>query len=362
MNRLLVCVLLSLLIFGCRSADTSRSLERSPGGSVNVFAPEADASSYPGLDAGAAPGVDASAPAARVAFTAPLAGASFLQNRLVGGEWAAEVMFSVESAGVTRVELFADGSLSLGEPIGGSLSHIFFTAGEHRISAVGFDRAGAEAARDELPITIVAPADTGCHAAHDALGIDYTATSATRGIADPVRVQPVINGVSFRYVSNSEPTAMLMDCELAIRLHQLTELIRPYGIDEVIHIGIYNYRCIGGGDPDSGTCTPSQHAYARAIDIHAFGVQGSDDTYNTEDDWVITARGDACPISSSSEKDRILKEIACGMWSDGIFQIILTPNYNAGHRNHFHVDLTDGAMYIGVTAAGVDPAVAGLGH
>jgi len=26
------------------------------------------------------------------------------------------------------------------------------------------------------------------------------------------------------------------------------------------------------------------------------------------------------------------------MWNQGAFQTILTPNYNAAHRNHFHVD------------------------
>jgi len=168
--------------------------------------------------------------------------------------------------------------------------------------------------------------------------------------------------VAFRYISRTDPTAMLMDCSLAISLHRLTQALLPFGIDEVIHIGIYNYRCIGGGDPDSGTCTPSQHAYAQAIDLHAFGIAGSDDTYSTEDDWVITTRADPCPIPASDEKDRILKELACTMWSERIFNIVLTPNYDAGHRNHFHVDLTAGSMYLGQGAAGVDPAVGGLGH
>jgi hypothetical protein len=30
-----------------------------------------------------------------------------------------------------------------------------------------------------------------------------------------------------------------------------------------------------------------------------------------------------------------------------IFNIVLTPNFNAAHDNHFHVDLTGGAHYIG---------------
>jgi hypothetical protein len=30
-----------------------------------------------------------------------------------------------------------------------------------------------------------------------------------------------------------------------------------------------------------------------------------------------------------------------------IFNIILTPNYNAAHRDHFHVDLTPNAHFLG---------------
>ena len=171
-------------------------------------------------------------------------------------------------------------------------------------------------------------------------------------------MQPLINNVSYRYVSNAEPTAMTMDCELAPRLYRLSEIVQAYGIDEVIHIGIYNYRCIGGGTPGVDDCTPSQHAYARAIDIWGFGVAGEDE-YVLERDWVITP-GDTCPGSPADEKDRVLHEIGCTMWSDRIFQTILTPNYNDAHRNHFHVDMTDGRMSIRSSVGGVDPALPGL--
>ena len=81
----------------------------------------------------------------------------------------------------------------------------------------------------------------------------------------------------------------------------------------------------------------------------------------TETDFVITRRADDCPMMSSSEPDRVLKEIACALWSEGIFQIVLTPNYNDAHRNHYHVDLTEGSMYLGVGVEGVDPVIDGLG-
>jgi len=204
------------------------------------------------------------------------------------------------------------------------------------------------------------PAD--CHALLDYLGLDWSVAGASRGIADPVRVGPMIDGVRFRYTSSATATAMLMDCSLAPRLVELVALLAPYDIDEVEHLGIYNYRCIGGGDPDSGTCTPSMHAYAKAIDLHAFHQRGTAIEYSTETDWVISSSPDTCPGMPVNAEDRMLHEIACGMWTERIFQIVLTPDYNAAHRNHFHVDLTTGSMFIGSSVAGVDPGFPGLGH
>lgn len=204
------------------------------------------------------------------------------------------------------------------------------------------------------------PAPTDCHALLDYLGIDWSVAGSSIGIADPVRAGPVFGGVTFRYTSSTTATPMLMDCSLAPRLYQVATLLAAYDIGEVEHLGIYNYRCIGGGDPATG-CTPSMHAYAKAIDLHAFHQRGTGVIYDVTTDWVISSTSPTCPGAPVNDEDRVLHEIACALWSDRIFNIVLTPNYNAAHRDHFHVDLTAGSMFIGSSIAGVDPAFPGLG-
>lgn len=355
--------LVSLLaaVAGCASPDLGRASE--PGGRVRALRPTGAPDAGPGEVDGGGGATDAPAAMPSVAWEAPADGASFVRSVIEGSEWVAPVTLRVRATGVDHVDFVADGTFALGTALAApwEVRHGFTGDGTRVLSAIGRAADGTELARDEIAITVAPPPDTGCHAMLDALGLDWAVAGATRGIADPVRVQPIIHGVAFRYVSNATPTAMLMDCELAPRLAALADLVTAYGIDEVIHIGIYNYRCIGGGDPDVDGCTPSMHAYARAIDLHAFGLAGSDVEYSTEDDFVITTRADPCPIASFSEPDRVLKAIACALWSERIFQIVLTPNYNAAHRNHYHVDLTAGSMYIGAGVEGVDPAVGGLG-
>ncbi|WP_053234703.1 extensin family protein [Sandaracinus amylolyticus] len=334
------------------------------GGEVSGDAPARDGGVADApITVDASPAIDAAPVAPVVAFESPADGARFVRDTIEDESWLARVELVVRAEGVDHVDVIADDTIELATLRPPMLSAFasFAADGARVLTAIGRDAGGAELVRDEITIEVAAPADESCHAMLDALGLEWEPIASLRGVADPVRVQPTIAGVRYRSASQSMPTAMSMDCELAPRLVRLSELISTYGIDEVIHLGIYNYRCIGGGDPDSGTCTPSQHAYARAIDLHAFGLEGSDATYSTEDDFVITRRADTCPMMSSSEPDRVLKEIACALWSERVFQIVLTPNYNDAHRNHYHVDLTEGSMYLGSGVEGVDPIVGGLG-
>jgi len=297
-----------------------------------------------------------------VAFLAPTEGQSFARDGVDGHEWAADVMVTLAVSGVASVSLERASGQPFETLTAAPWETVLHLTGEgmRGLVARGLDAAGDEVARAEVSILVLPPSDASCHAMLDALGLEWEVASPAMGIADPVRVQPLIRGVAYRYASSDSPTAMLMDCTLAPRLVELSELLATYEIDEVVHLGIYNYRCIGGGDPASGTCTPSQHAYAKAIDLHAFGVAEGATLYDVETDWVITG-GEVCPGAPANDEDRVLHEIACTLWSDRTFQIVLTPDYNADHRNHFHVDLTEGDMFIGETVSGVDPIVAGLG-
>ena len=317
-----------------------------------------------GMAADGAAATDAPIGPASLSIVEPAPGASFTRDAVEGHEWVAAVPMRFEAAGIARVEVrYTDDTVLAASDPPFELSVPVRDEGDIVLVAVGVDAEGRELARDEVSVTVSPPSDPSCHAMLDALGLGWTAESPTQGIEDPIRLDPVIGDVTFRYLSSAEATPMLMDCSLAPRLAELATLVAPYGIDEVIHLGIYNYRCIGGGDPDSGTCTPSQHAYAKAIDIHAFGLAGSDAIYSTETDWVIREDlPDVCPGMPAGEADRVLHELACAMWSQSIFHIVLTPDYNDAHRNHFHVDLTDGSMFIGDTVSGVDPWIPHLGH
>ncbi len=228
----------------------------------------------------------------------------------------------------------------------------FHTDGAFTVTARAYGHDGEIAATDTLQLTITAPEADDCYDWLDLYGVDYTLGPSRMGIADPVTVNLPLNGVAYRYISYQSPRdTMLMDCKLAAALARGAYHMRKRDIIELVDIGVYNYRCIGGGTPPD--CTLSQHAYATAIDIAGFTV-GDGTYYSVLDDWVIDPGDEAtCDTATESDKDRFLHEIICEMKADDIWNIVLTPNYNEAHRDHFHVDLTPGSDYI-KSLGGVD--------
>lgn len=176
----------------------------------------------------------------------------------------------------------------------------------------------------------------------DALGIPWSPwnyeTQYDDGLActvdDPIRVASPINGVEYRYYSQSTSSTMAMACPLALALHQLGDILRDYEIDTVLHIGTFNCRKV------AGTSSLSQHGLGLAIDI--WGFEDVDDAnYILEQHWE---HGTPDP---GSPKAQVLYDIGQRMYEERVFNIVLTPNYNSAHDNHFHVDLKVGGNFLG---------------
>jgi hypothetical protein len=214
---------------------------------------------------------------------------------------------------------------------------------------------------DDVPLPDAAVAEPdNCHDWLDLHGVDYSPGSDTPGVDDPITVYPPIAEIHYR-VSwlESRRQTLFMDCRLAQSLVRMADYLRPHDIVEVADMGVYNYRCIGGGNPDDG-CTPSQHAFALAIDIAGFTTD--DGTFlSVLDDWVIDPDDvPTCEAQPSGQANTLLHEVICELKKDGVWNIVLTPNYNAAHRDHFHVDLSEGGDFIRARDDGVD--VGGAAH
>jgi hypothetical protein len=214
--------------------------------------------------------------------------------------------------------------------------------GTRLVELRGYDATGATKATASLPVSV----SGGCLGGLANAGVSFRNAPATKGIVDPVYLGPVVDGVTFRYRTANKPDAILVACEMVARVRRLATLVKSFGLNEVVHIGTYNYRQMRNPECEkANNCKLSQHSYGTALDIHGIGKVGSKVNYSTLKDWVVS-KLPTCPGSPKSEADRVLHEFACQMRTKSLFSIILTPNYNATHRDHFHVDLTPNSATI----------------
>ena len=199
------------------------------------------------------------------------------------------------------------------------------------------------------------PEMSSCYADLAALGVAFEPTviadahpdthpSLTCHIEEPVYILSPVHGVELTSSSGTVTPRVLGSCAMAHALSATVDDVAPLGVVAIEHLGTYNCRVIAGTD------SLSRHAYGDALDIAGFRF--ADGTrYTLTDDWEHDTDS---PMTDGGA----FLYAAAHRWYDALlWNIILTPNYNAAHDDHFHVDLTPGSHVIG--APGVPAPFAG---
>jgi len=144
-------------------------------------------------------------------------------------------------------------------------------------------------------------------------------------VPTPVRITGPIGGVSFETVRPDDP--VLVSCELAARLPVLTRIARREGTRRIVILSSHRQRP-----------RISFHRLGLALDIYAFDTRRGRITVN--DHFVETPAHRTCEAPEPDDwRAAALLRIACGLAESERWSSVLTPNYNDGHRNHFHIDI-----------------------
>lgn len=295
-----------------------------------------------------APACSESDEAIGLAITSPAPGAVFERADLDAlGSLVATIPVSVDVQGEPARVGIRIASMALADlDADGTTTVTVGAAGPATLTATWFDADDNALAEAAVDITIAEPAAATCKDWLDLYQVAYTVGPASPGVTDPVTVTMPINGMPYRS-GGALRTKMFGDCTIIRALATAAPMLRAKMIVEVTDLGVYNYRCIGNtGTPPNCPNGISQHAYGNAIDLASFkDVAGTSYVVNT--DFVIDpAPEKTCTAATVEGKDRFLHELICELKAASVFNIVLTPNYNADHRDHFHVDLTPGSDFI----------------
>lgn len=177
--------------------------------------------------------------------------------------------------------------------------------------------------------------------------IPFTRESA-RGVLAPIRLAGPLHGVLFRGDGTEQEWTKslheIVDCRLVLALDDAAEILKEHGIIEVRHYSMYRLpetswpkgkaapHHMGGVAIDAGRFL-KRNGKVLDVDKHFHGKIGAK-----------TCGAGAGPRPATADALE-LRRMLCKLVARHIFNLVLTPNYNAPHKNHFHLEVTPGRKW-----------------
>jgi hypothetical protein len=173
----------------------------------------------------------------------------------------------------------------------------------------------------------------------DPLGSCTAALTARKVAWKPAQRPGIVHGVEITGplggVSVSSPGGpLVIDCSLAVSLDEAGRYLRSAGIAAATFSSAYSRRTV------RWTNRPSKHSYGLAIDVQAFS--GPDlGTLHVDRDYE-QGLGDTvdCLGRPLTQGGATLKLVQCQLARSGLFQLVLSPDYDDAHHDHFHLQVT----------------------
>lgn len=160
--------------------------------------------------------------------------------------------------------------------------------------------------------------------------------TAAKGVASPFRVSGPLRGVALRTAPASSPYGT-MDCRLALALDEMAGIVATFGVREVRIDNTYR--------PSAhlpGRKKLSQHAHALAADVVSMTLEDGR-VLSVAEHWHAPIGSAPCgpdaTVDPPTDEAILLRTIVCEVAARGVFHHVLTPSYDAAHRDHLHLDI-----------------------
>jgi hypothetical protein len=182
----------------------------------------------------------------------------------------------------------------------------------------------------------------------DNRSVVYVRAPGSDGVLAPVRLPKGVGGVVFRTDAPDHAIATnpfdVFDCRLALALFDYAKVLTAHDVDEVRMFSAW--RPTRGSPPGPAT----RHPGGLAVDVARFGKR--QDPAEKQRKWLVVERdfhgrrgavpcgSGATPPAPATADAKELRALVCEAVDRHLFTVVLTPNYDHAHRNHFHLEVT----------------------
>ena len=179
-----------------------------------------------------------------------------------------------------------------------------------------------------IVLAVAAPAYAGdCYDELENRRVGFKKTKRS-GIAQAVEIHGMLGGVEV-----TGPDELVIDCSLAVSLDEAMRYARSLGLEKASFSSAHSKRNV------RGTNRPSKHSYGLAIDIHSFSGTDRGSMRIDRDYEQGLGGGVDCVGVPATQAGAILKVLQCQMVRSGLFHLVLSPDYDDAHHDHFHLEV-----------------------
>jgi len=204
------------------------------------------------------------------------------------------------------------------------------------------------AGADELPaVRYAALSQDACEAELTTRNISFARETA-KGVLAPVRLTGPLGGVEFRTNQRADRRATtiweIADCRLVLSLDDFAKILAEHDIVEVRHYSMYRAAPERWATDKIG----ARHHGGLALDAARF-IKSDGSALDVLGDFKGRRHRKVCGKNAQVAKTPAaieLREIVCAAVDQGLFNVVLTPNFNRAHRNHFHLEVTSGVKWL----------------
>jgi len=175
--------------------------------------------------------------------------------------------------------------------------------------------------------------------------IPFTPVARAEGVDAPIRLTGRVHGVDFHGAPGASRSASpheIVDCRLALALDDFGAILAEHAVVEGVHMSIYRPPV---GPLPAGKTRRGQHEAGLAVDLGVL-VQRDGTRLVIEDDWHGALGARPCGAGTGpwppTLRAQTLRSILCSAVDAKLFNVVLTPNHDEPHRNHFHLEVTRG--------------------